>query len=73
LYEQCALAGSVSAYYELGRCKYYGLGTNVDRAGAAAAFAQARRCGHAEALCDAAESDGPRRMPLPEVIVATRA
>ena len=67
LYERCAIAGDVNAIYEAGRCKYYGLGTPVDRAGAAGDFDRARAYGHAEAACDAAEGDAPRRMPRPNV------
>jgi TPR repeat protein len=63
LYDACANAGDVDAFYEAGRCRYYGIGTAADPAAAAAAFAIARRFGHAEASCDAAESDGPRRRP----------
>jgi TPR repeat protein len=63
LYESCARAGFVEAIYEVGRCRYYGIGTPVDREAALADFAAARAYGHAEANCDAAESDGPRRMP----------
>jgi TPR repeat protein len=67
LYERASFAGSLDAVYEVGRCKYYGIGTAVDRAGAQAHFEQARRFGHAEATCDAAEGDAPRRMPRPNV------
>jgi len=67
LYERCLVGGDVNAFYEVGRCKYYGIGTEVDREGALVHFLQARGYGHAEAACDAAENDGPRRMPRPNV------
>ncbi len=65
LYEASAQAGDVAALYEVGRCRHYGIGTVADPTEAAGWFLQARRHGHAEAICDAAESDGPRRMPRP--------
>jgi len=63
LYDSCASRGHLAARYEVGRCRYYGIGTAADRAAAAKDFLQARRHGHAEAACDASEPDGPRRMP----------
>jgi TPR repeat protein len=65
LYERCAAAGSVNAIYETGRCKFYGIGTACAPDAAHADFARACAFGHPEALCDAAEGDGPRRMPRP--------
>jgi len=65
LYGWCADAGNLDAQYELGRCLYYGIGTAPDRMAAQARFETARRFGHAEAICDDAEPDGPRRMPRP--------
>jgi TPR repeat protein len=65
LYSRCADAGHLNAHYEVGRCLHYGIGTAVDRVGAGRRFATARRFGHAEAICDDAEPDGPRRMPRP--------
>jgi TPR repeat protein len=65
LYGRCAEAGNLDAQYEVGRCLYYGIGTAPDAAAAQARFAVARRFGHAEAICDDREPDGPRRMPRP--------
>jgi TPR repeat protein len=65
LYDACARSGDVNALYEAGRCRYYGIGTDIDRDGAEVCFLRARQFGHAEATCDAAESDGPRRIPRP--------
>jgi len=65
LYGRCAEAGNLDAQYEVGRCLYYGIGTAPDRAAAQARFDTARRFGHAEAVCDDGEPDGPRRMPRP--------
>jgi hypothetical protein len=65
LYVRCAEAGSIDGHYEAGRCLYYGIGTPEDRDAAEERFATARRFSHAEAVCDAAEADGPRRMPRP--------
>jgi TPR repeat protein len=67
LYECIAARGDANALYEVGRCAYYGIGTPLDRDAADAWFVQARACGHAEAACDAAEGDGPRRIPRPNV------
>jgi TPR repeat protein len=66
LYESCANGGHVEALYEAARCRHYGIGTAQDRTLAAVYFERARAFGHAEAQCDAAESDGPRRMPRHE-------
>jgi len=67
LYLRCLEAGDANAYYEVGRCLHYGIGIAPDREIAGAYFTQARVYGHGEALCDAAEGDGPRRMPRPNV------